>query len=86
MAATTIERAIHVAEEPYNDMAPWRRQYSLGLFGSDFDGDQSQHLRTKEEMEKMFAHKTYMSPTVTQVLQVFKESWTSHGSITSGLA
>lgn len=67
----TIERAIHGAEEEYNDIVQCRHQLLLDCFGAKNGTACSRQVRTKLEMEQVLALPQYINPQEVQLLEVF---------------
>jgi pyruvate decarboxylase len=69
----TIERAIHGAEEVYNDIATWNHGHLLSLFGAPNGPRCSRQVRTTHEIEAILECVEYSSPTEIQLLEVFMD-------------
>lgn len=66
----TIERAIHGAEEEYNDIDSWRFQKLLEFFGAQNSEASSHRVTTKEELEHVLMSPEYKVPTNIQLLEI----------------
>ena len=71
----TIERAIHGARQPYNDISDFNYAHLLPLFtsGSDRAQEVSRNYRcasTKEELEAALRDERLINPKDTQVLEI----------------
>lgn len=73
-AGYTIERAIHGRKQAYNDIAPWRHEHALGLFGAETSqlGNYFS-ARTYRELESVLANDQIQSGTGLRVIEVFMD-------------
>jgi len=75
-AGYTIERVIHGAKQPYNDIPPYNFSHALQLFGmSDSEAKENFHrCTTKEEFEVAVSKASVRSPKKVQIIEVVMEA------------
>ncbi|KAK4999384.1 hypothetical protein LTR66_001581 [Elasticomyces elasticus] len=71
-AGYTIERAIHGADKPYNDVAPYNWQAALRLFGMSEEQTKEcfHRVATKQEFEEAVAKGSVTDPERVQMVEV----------------
>lgn len=62
----TIERYIHGWDAKYNDIQPWDFANIPKVFGAD-EGYKSYRIKTRDELNKLFADKTFNTHDRLQV-------------------
>lgn len=75
-AGYTIERVIHGAKQPYNDIVPYNFAHTLQLFGMpDFEAKENFHrCTTREEFDKAVAKATVRNPKKVQIVEVVMDA------------
>lgn len=62
----TIERYIHGWDASYNDIQPWDYANIPKAFGAQ-DGYKGHRIKTRDELNKLFADPTFRNPECLQV-------------------
>lgn len=75
-AGYTIERVIHGARQPYNDIVPYNFSHTLQLFGMPEDEAKANFHRvaTKAEFEEVVAKESVRHPNKVQLIEVVMDA------------
>ncbi|TVY87013.1 Pyruvate decarboxylase [Lachnellula willkommii] len=67
----TIERFIHGVDADYNDIAAWHFKDIVKVFGAKDGSYKTFQVKTKEEVNKLFADKTFNAAEVLQFVELY---------------
>ncbi|TVY19187.1 Pyruvate decarboxylase [Lachnellula arida] len=67
----TIERFIHGVDADYNDIAAWHFKDIVKVFGAKDGSYKTFQVKTKDEVNKLFADKTFNAAEVLQFVELY---------------
>jgi pyruvate decarboxylase len=67
----TIERFIHGMDADYNDIQEWRHKDLVSVFGGAAKNAKTYTVKTKTEVEKLFADKEFVAAESLQFVELY---------------
>jgi len=67
----TIERFIHGMDSSYNDIQGWKHKDLPAVFGAEEGKTKSYQVKTKEEVNKLFADKEFNAANILQLVELY---------------